>query len=491
MAPTATTDPDLDIEASFITFAEEVLGLSLYEWQEDTIEPFDEASERLVMVSLATPNGSGKSAIVITTLVLGWLAMYPKGRVVITTADGKQLDGQIMPAIESHRNKFPGWTFLSRKVTTPTGGTFTAFTTDQAGRAEGWHKIDDLDGPLLMIVDEAKSVPEDIFTAIDRCTFNAILLASSPGKMAGTFYRSQHEPELGYNRISVGLKDCPHITQDKIDRIVAKHGANSPFARSSLHGEFLEYFDGEPVYYAYDRGIHEYDKLGWLEGATLAVGMDVGTHNASTIAAVKTDRGGRLHVWFLKEIILTGSDTDRQCVALLQTLGRDFPFWNKGTNVCPQTLFFCDPAARNSAFTARGATSSALRVIQSHGIHPGMKTAVHLQPSIALVNRMLQQNHVAEIDGHKRTIHHFRIDKTRCPVLAKAMAAEYRYPSVNEAGYGSDMPLKGALCNHVDHVCDSARYLLVNIADIAGETHPEGMRPRNPPVQNLEQKRTI
>jgi len=445
---------DIDIEASFLTFAEETLGLTLYDWQADTLEPFDEASERLVMVSLATPNGSGKSAVVITTLVLGWLALYPKGRVVITTADGKQLDGQIMPAIESHRSKFPGWTFLNRKVTTPTGGSFVAFTTDQAGRAEGWHKLDDIGGPLLMIADEAKSIPEDIFTALDRCTYNGILLASSPGKMSGTFYESQHNPDLGYVRIAVGLKDCPHITQDKIDRIIAKHGANSPFTRSALHGEFIEYFDGEPVYYAYNQQAHEAENLGWPKGALLAVGMDVGTHNASVIAAVKEDAQHHLHVWMMREIILTGSDTDRQCVKLLQVLANEFPFWNKGLPVCPQALFFCDPAARNSSFTARGATSSALKVIHSHGIFPGMKTAVHLQPSIATVNRLLQQNHNREVQGGGlQTVWHFKIDKKRCPVLSRAMAAEYRYPAVGQAGYGNDLPLKGSMCNHVDHVC--------------------------------------
>lgn len=495
---------EAQIESSFITFGDTVLKLNLYDWQCAVVEPFDEAGEKMVQVTLATPNGSGKSAVVIPTLALGWLAMFPKGRVVITTADGKQLDGQVMPAIEAHRGKFPKWKFIEREIRTPgpdgnlnNGGFLIAFTTDQAGRAEGWHKLDDTEGPLLMIVDEAKSVPEDIFTAIDRCTYNAILLASSPGKMAGTFYRSQMDDALNYTRVAVGLKDCPHITQDKIDRIIAKHGPNSPFTRSALHGEFVEYFEGEPVYYAYHQMVHERETLGWINGATLVVGMDVGTHNASVIAACKTDRGGHLHVWMLREVILTSSDTDRQCVALLKVLEKEFPFWNKGGTTCPQTLFYCDPAARNSSFTSRGPNSSALAVIHSHGIFPGMKTAVQLQPSIAVVNRLLQQNHVVRQEHPETkevtetTIWHFRISTTGCPVLAKAMAGQYRYPTVDQPGYGNDLPLKGALCEHVDHVCDSARYLCFNVLSIGQEQHSEGMATRNDHVAIQEPRRRV
>lgn len=492
-------DPtDIELETSFIYFAEETLGMSLYGWQSDTVEEFDDASRALVQVSLATPNGSGKSSIVIPTLVLGWLAMYPRGRVVLTTADGKQLDGQVMPAIESHRAKFPEWKFIEREIETPTGGRFVAFTTDQAGRAEGWHKLDDLDGPLLMIVDEAKTVPDDIFQAVARCTYNALLLTSSPGRMSGKFYDSQFKPEMGFRRISVGLKDCPHIGQDKIDRIIAEYGPNSPFTRSTLHGEFVAIWDGDPVYYAYSREAHETTDLPWPHGAILCVGMDPGTHNASVIGAVKMDRKGHTHVWIMREVILTGSDTERQCVELLKVLSLEFPWWNSESELCPQTLFFCDPAARNSAYTdARKPTASALRVMQSHGIAPGYKIGLGLQPSIAVVNRILQNNHTMAAIDHQtgrnveRSVWHFRIDTERCPTLCDGFRGEYRYPSKTQPGYGNDKPLKGELCNHVDHGMDALRYLAANALAIDFETHTPAMTARYSLPQSSEPARTI
>lgn len=485
------TDEDAILESSFIAFAEETLNLPLYDWQCRAVEPFDEASEHLVQVSLATPNGSGKSAYVIPVLILGWLAMYPKGLIALTTADGKQLDGQVMPALEAHRSKFPEWKFIEREIRTPTGGRFHAFTTDQAGRAEGWHKLDDCEGPLLIIVDEGKTVPEDIFSALDRCTYNAILICSSPGKMRGRFYESQFKPELDFIAIAVGLKDCPHITQDKIDRIIATHGPNSPFTRSALHGEFIESFDGEPVYYAYNSQQHEFDRGDkgypwWPNGAILVASLDVGTMNATCIMAVKKV-GDHIYVWIMHEIILSGSDTDRQCIELLKVLANEFPFWNKATPACPQTLFFCDPAARNSSFTARGPTSSALKVMHTHKIFPGYKLNLGLQPSIATVNRLLKSSH--EFDG--RTVFHFHIDKRKSPVLCRAMAAEYRYASEGRPGWGEDVPMKGKYVNFVDHICDAMRYGVCNVLNIAEELHPEGMKAKYPPVITTEPVRRI
>jgi hypothetical protein len=63
------------LDFGFIEFAEQELGFNLYPWQCDTLQPFDDASLKLIRVSLRTPNGSGKSAVIIPALVLGWLAM--------------------------------------------------------------------------------------------------------------------------------------------------------------------------------------------------------------------------------------------------------------------------------------------------------------------------------------------------------------------------------------------------------------------------------
>lgn len=257
------------IETTFAWFCEIVLKMQLYDWQVDAVMPFDNAAQKMTRVTLATPNGSGKSAIVIPTLVLGWLFFYPKGRVALTTADFKQLENQVMPAINAHSSKFPSWKFTECRIETPTGGFFTAFTTNDEGRVEGFHPVSDLDGPLLVIVDEAKSVPEEIFMAMDRGSYNGLLLTSSPGKMHGRFYDS-HYAIPGFRRIRAGLADCPHISPDKIKRLEEAYGPdgatpNPAFLASTLHGEFMigdteQRFDREGLEYLLELATAEHSK---------------------------------------------------------------------------------------------------------------------------------------------------------------------------------------------------------------------------------------
>jgi hypothetical protein len=238
------TELDPDIETSFVTFSEERLSFRLHWWQAACLAWFDNLSLKLVQGSLATPNGSGKSSVVIPSIVFGGLTLYPKCRIVLLSADAKQLDGQLMPAINAHRGKFPDFRFVEREITTPEGGRFVGFTTDEPGRAEGWHKLDDIEGPLLIICDEAKTIPDAIFQALDRCTFNALLLCSSPGGMQGRFYESQFGRQ-DFLKLRVGLSDCPHIGQDKIARLREQYGPdgvtpNPSFLASTLDGKFME-----------------------------------------------------------------------------------------------------------------------------------------------------------------------------------------------------------------------------------------------------------
>ena len=219
----------------------DLLRLSLYPWQDEVLAWYMEPKQR-TMGALVTPNGAGKSSGVVAALALWWVSNHERGRVIITTKDGKQLDQQLLPALERHRATFPAWKWVSSpypEITTGNGGKIIAFTTNDAGRAEGWHKVDDTHGPLLIIVDEAKSVEERIFQAIDRCTFNALLYVSSPGPMLGPFYNAFTRDKALFKTRTVSLTECPHIPQERIDGMIAKYGRDHPLTRSSIYGEFM------------------------------------------------------------------------------------------------------------------------------------------------------------------------------------------------------------------------------------------------------------
>ena len=121
------------------------------------------------------------------------ISMFEMAKFVIISFDSKQLDHQCWPSITAHRSKFEnekGWRFIEREVHTPEGGFIIGFTTDDPGRAEGWHKIDDITGPLIMMFDEAKSIENGVFDAGNRCTYNGQGYVSSPGLNEGRFYES-------------------------------------------------------------------------------------------------------------------------------------------------------------------------------------------------------------------------------------------------------------------------------------------------------------
>ena len=93
---------------------------------------------------------------------------------------------------------------------------------------------------MFFVVDEAKTVPDEIFDAIERCTLQFCIYLSSPGKPSGQFYRCFHEEKDLFCPMVVTAFDCPHISQERIDRILARVGGNEddPYYRSVVLAEF-------------------------------------------------------------------------------------------------------------------------------------------------------------------------------------------------------------------------------------------------------------
>src|SRR3954462_15577460 len=130
-------------------FTESLLGFPLYPWQRDVLDWYTLPPQR-VPGALATPNGAGKTSCIVGGLAFWWLIAHPVGRVVITTKDGKQLEQQLLPAFQRFRRRFPHWSWTTSRyteITNLSGGCIVAFTTNHAGRAEGWHKGADDSSP--------------------------------------------------------------------------------------------------------------------------------------------------------------------------------------------------------------------------------------------------------------------------------------------------------------------------------------------------------
>jgi phage terminase large subunit len=224
--------------STFDGFAEGVLGMRLYPKQRAVLRALDPPGAQ---VSFKSCNEGGKTSRVICAAVLGHLALYPDGKIVSTSGSFRQIKDQLLPALHGYATRFPRWSFLKtpRVETEKIHAFWEGFSTNDAGKFEG-HHFDGNERPLLIIVDEAKTVKDDIFEAIERCNPTRVLLTSSPGYAEGEFYRSHTTRAKFYQTFTQRAEECPHITAERILKVRAKWGPQHPLVRSMLDAEFME-----------------------------------------------------------------------------------------------------------------------------------------------------------------------------------------------------------------------------------------------------------
>jgi phage terminase large subunit len=162
-------------------------------------------------------------------------SVFPGSLIVVTAGVFRQIKEQFFPELRAYAKLFPGAVFLEASVTFRNGSRILGFSTDEPGNFEGFHN-----DHLLVIVDEAKSVPDAIFEAIERCQPQRTLLISSPGSPRGTFYRAFTRDRKHYRQHTIKAHDCPHLAPAWIEQQIEKHGMESPLVRSMIFAEFME-----------------------------------------------------------------------------------------------------------------------------------------------------------------------------------------------------------------------------------------------------------
>jgi hypothetical protein len=223
-------------------FASNVLGINLYDWQRKVLRDLEPRDCR---VALRAANGSGKTSTVISAILIWHALVYPRSIAVTTAGVFRQVESQLWPSLRNHIAKLGGaWEVTSGEIRYlhPNGNTsrIIGYSATDPGPAEGWHAEDHEYHPLLMVVDEAKTVADPLFEAISRCQPTRLLIASSPGGTSGAFYRAFTKEANMWQKHAVTAFDCPHITQTQIDEVVQRYGEKHPLTRSMIYGEFVD-----------------------------------------------------------------------------------------------------------------------------------------------------------------------------------------------------------------------------------------------------------
>jgi phage terminase large subunit len=240
--PKRTQEEILEDLSKPAAFASNVLGINLYDWQRKVLRDLEAKDCR---VALRAANGSGKTSTVISAILIWHALVFPRSIAVTTAGVFRQVESQLWPSLRNHIAKLGGaWEVTSGEIRYlhPNGNTsrIIGYSATDPGRAEGWHAEDHEYHPLLMVVDEAKTVADPLFEAISRCQPTRLLIASSPGGTSGAFYRAFTKEANMWSKHAVTAFDCPHITQNQIDEVTQRYGEKHPLTRSMIYGEFVD-----------------------------------------------------------------------------------------------------------------------------------------------------------------------------------------------------------------------------------------------------------
>ena len=242
----------------------------LYKWQIEELQFLSQkgkftTSDPLNHILLAA-NGSGKDAFIIAGFVTYVLCCWRRYKIILTSASDQQLDSQtrnyikyfsqqvndylrrsgILPcAIEIKKETFTSKIYKNKDGTelALTGSEVYTFVTNEGGRAEGHHPFPDADPGegVIIIVNEAKTVPQEIYDHFEKCTYNYFIQVSSAGRNSGNLYHSwikgveypaPYERGKYYCR-RITAYDCPHISVAKLRREEEEYGPDDPWFKNT------------------------------------------------------------------------------------------------------------------------------------------------------------------------------------------------------------------------------------------------------------------
>jgi hypothetical protein len=196
-----------------LLFADSICNVKLYDWQANVLLSFEAGNP----TAAAACNFSGKTSTIFPVAALWVLYSFPRARVQYLSATGAQVKNQFFAALNRFRNRpaFAGWTWLETEVRTPAGGFLFGRATDAGGNIEGLH--DQVDSPAALLVDEAKSIADNVLSALERCHTRFRLFMSSTGQASGGFYQIMTAKAHRWRTFRIPSSLCPHVSPDLIE----------------------------------------------------------------------------------------------------------------------------------------------------------------------------------------------------------------------------------------------------------------------------------
>jgi hypothetical protein len=220
-------------------FAKEVLGIELYEWQDKVLWDLAVGDKP---VALAAANGSGKTQGIALVALLWHASCFANSQGLTTAGVYRQVKEQLWGALRQEAGKLgKGWKINQTDFEAPNGSKALGFSTDNPKSFEGFHQDNQ-----LLILDEAKAIPDEIWEAAQRCNVPdgsggkvRILIMSSTDRDEGFFYEAFHSKREHFHCHRVTSYDCPHLSEKWIQGQIDYWGRNHRLVRSMIFSEFV------------------------------------------------------------------------------------------------------------------------------------------------------------------------------------------------------------------------------------------------------------
>ena len=197
------------VRESPVGFAREYLGVKLWSKQGEVLR----AVRDYRRVAVKAGNGLGKGFTAAVAVL--WFVRAFKPAVVLTTAPTERQVRHVLwrEIRRLHRNSVYalGGRMLSTRLEIDEDQFALGLSTDEADQFQGFHSPN-----MLIVVDEAEGVSEDIYEAIDAVMTASnckLLLIGNPTRDSGTFYRAFHEDRGIYHNITISALESPNVEE--------------------------------------------------------------------------------------------------------------------------------------------------------------------------------------------------------------------------------------------------------------------------------------
>lgn len=270
-----------------IWFAENVLKKPLWEKEKEILLAVKNNQE----VAVRSCNASGKT-FTAARVVHWWLIGYPNSIVITTAPTGRQVREVLWREIRNAVSGIPIYNpenVLETKINIGDRWFALGLSTDQPDQFQGFHSP-----YLLVIVDEASGVHEEIFEAIDGLKPNKILLIGNTLRNIGRFATDFKASQV--KKLHISAFDTPNVQQKKIvipglitiedvERIKQRYGEDSDVYRVRILGEFPK--AEEDVLITIDEVAQAMERITQiLSGFEKKLGVDVARYGQDRTALV-------------------------------------------------------------------------------------------------------------------------------------------------------------------------------------------------------------